>query len=320
MYNLTPILTTTPGEPLSYNPGMAETFSWVPVQNTAGRPLFAQASYITNAEDIKVQLSASNININLDDLKIDADTIVAEISATNTLINCLTAINQTEFDQMQTLLASLTSIETTKHDLAISLLSSLTAINQTEFDQTQTLLSSLTGIESSKLSQIITTLGSLTGIDQTGFGQTQTLLASLTSIQTDKQDQIISLLGTISLSAGGSGGSSASTDALLNSLTAIAQTEFDQTQTLLVGISAVASDKLTKTNTLLSSLTASNVRVPGFDVPPYDEINITYVGSTEYFEQVKYVNNSTQVMALSFVYMTNPPSVADNRIQKIKKI
>jgi hypothetical protein len=42
--SLTPIITATPGNQLSYNNGMAETFSWVPVQNTE-RPLFAKAVY-----------------------------------------------------------------------------------------------------------------------------------------------------------------------------------------------------------------------------------------------------------------------------------
>lgn len=49
---LSPILTGTPGEPPSYNVGMAETFSWVPIENDANRPLFARAGYITNLSDL----------------------------------------------------------------------------------------------------------------------------------------------------------------------------------------------------------------------------------------------------------------------------
>lgn len=41
----TPIFTTTPALTATYNPGMAETFSWVPMEG-AGRPLFAKAAYI----------------------------------------------------------------------------------------------------------------------------------------------------------------------------------------------------------------------------------------------------------------------------------
>ena len=47
---LTPILSTTPGQPLSYNPSLAETFSWVPIAG-AGRGLFAQAVYPINIQE-----------------------------------------------------------------------------------------------------------------------------------------------------------------------------------------------------------------------------------------------------------------------------
>ena len=63
MVTLNPILTATPGNPLTYNVGMAETFSWVPVDNDRNRPLFARAGYITNLKDLVVNLSASHINI-----------------------------------------------------------------------------------------------------------------------------------------------------------------------------------------------------------------------------------------------------------------
>jgi hypothetical protein len=46
-----PQLTATPNDDSPYyNPGMAETFSWIPI-NGANRPLFAKATYdITNAQ------------------------------------------------------------------------------------------------------------------------------------------------------------------------------------------------------------------------------------------------------------------------------
>lgn len=46
---LIPTLSTTPGQPLSYNVGIAETFSWIPVENNANRPLYAQAVYDVNS-------------------------------------------------------------------------------------------------------------------------------------------------------------------------------------------------------------------------------------------------------------------------------
>ena len=41
----TPIFTTTPALTSTYNPGIAETFSWVPMDG-AGRPLYARAVYV----------------------------------------------------------------------------------------------------------------------------------------------------------------------------------------------------------------------------------------------------------------------------------
>lgn len=64
----TPLLTATPGSPVTYNPSMADTFSWVPVEG-AGRPLFARSTYLTNASDISVSLSAENILVNTADIE-----------------------------------------------------------------------------------------------------------------------------------------------------------------------------------------------------------------------------------------------------------
>lgn len=48
---MTPIITATPGDPPTYSVAMAETFSWIPIQNEV-RPLYAQASYITNLKEL----------------------------------------------------------------------------------------------------------------------------------------------------------------------------------------------------------------------------------------------------------------------------
>ena len=69
MATLTPILTATPNTPPSYNPSMADTFSWIPVANDGGRPLYARATYLTNASDMSVSLSANSLNINLEDVE-----------------------------------------------------------------------------------------------------------------------------------------------------------------------------------------------------------------------------------------------------------
>ena len=61
---LTPILSATAGTSKSYNVGIAETYSWVPIVGDAlGRPMYARASYITNFSDLQLTLSASEVNI-----------------------------------------------------------------------------------------------------------------------------------------------------------------------------------------------------------------------------------------------------------------
>lgn len=63
-----------------YNVGIAETYSWIPVECSTGRPLFARASYITNLKDLSVSFTASNITIPGGVELIDGDN--SEIKAT----------------------------------------------------------------------------------------------------------------------------------------------------------------------------------------------------------------------------------------------
>jgi hypothetical protein len=56
-YTLTNLLSSVP------NPNVAYCNAWVPVENNAGRPLFAEASYITNFSDLSISLSAADLNI-----------------------------------------------------------------------------------------------------------------------------------------------------------------------------------------------------------------------------------------------------------------
>ena len=64
----TPLLTATPSSPPTYNPSMADTFSWIPVEG-AGRPLYARATYLANASDVSVSLSAGVLNIDLENVE-----------------------------------------------------------------------------------------------------------------------------------------------------------------------------------------------------------------------------------------------------------
>ena len=86
MATLTPRLTTTPGEPLSYNVGIAETFSWVPIDNDAGRPLFARATYLTNASDMSISLSAAELNVQLQEKSAATSSLAGPLTATGTVL------------------------------------------------------------------------------------------------------------------------------------------------------------------------------------------------------------------------------------------
>lgn len=59
---LTPVLTGGNGTP-TYNLGIAETYSWIPINNDQNRPMYARAGYITNLGDIAISLSANDLNI-----------------------------------------------------------------------------------------------------------------------------------------------------------------------------------------------------------------------------------------------------------------
>jgi len=113
----TAVLSATPSEPPTYNPSMADTFSWVPVQG-AGRPLYARASYLVGAD---LNLTMGDLNVNMADvenllkaqlgqfgfvafrggetatgtfttIQVASACKISAIAATNSTVNALTAI------------------------------------------------------------------------------------------------------------------------------------------------------------------------------------------------------------------------------------
>jgi hypothetical protein len=93
----TPLLTVTPGASPTYNPSMADTFSWVPVEG-AGRPLFARAVYDVGAYS---QLGQSGFDFIVggqtansgpySTLQVVSACRIAGLTATNTAVGTLTA-------------------------------------------------------------------------------------------------------------------------------------------------------------------------------------------------------------------------------------
>lgn len=124
----TVILTATPTEPPTYNPSMADTFSWVPVQG-AGRPLYARTTYIANPEDISVSLSANNLVVNTDEVE-------GLIRTSNTLLNAVSGrldsqLGQRGFDFIVGGQTASSGPYTTVQVVSTCRISGLTATNST---------------------------------------------------------------------------------------------------------------------------------------------------------------------------------------------
>jgi hypothetical protein len=58
-------------------------------------------------------------------------------------------------------------------------------------------------------------------------------------------------------------------------------------------------------------------QVTGFDIPPYDEIDISYYGSTNNISTVQYLNGGDAVATLTLVYATQPPTVDDTNLVNV---
>lgn len=58
-------------------------------------------------------------------------------------------------------------------------------------------------------------------------------------------------------------------------------------------------------------------QVTGFDIPPYDEIQIGYYGSTNNIQTVDYGNAGVLVATLTLEYATQPPTVNDTNLVKV---
>ena len=87
---LNPILSATAGTVHAYNPGMAETYSWIPIEGIAlGRPLYAQASYITNFSDLQVTLSSSEVNIGSVHISDEVTGLTVDVIQTGTNVGAL---------------------------------------------------------------------------------------------------------------------------------------------------------------------------------------------------------------------------------------
>jgi hypothetical protein len=88
-YTLTNQLSVVP-----YNSNVGYNNSWVHVQNSANRELFAQASYITNFDQFNVSLSSGNLNIGSVELKDGDSNRKADVVDAGGGLNALRVISQ----------------------------------------------------------------------------------------------------------------------------------------------------------------------------------------------------------------------------------
>lgn len=58
----------------------------------------------------------------------------------------------------------------------------------------------------------------------------------------------------------------------------------------------------------------------GFDIPDYDEVGITYFGSTNNINVVSFKSAGTTVYQLGFTYQTSPPTTDDANLINVKKL
>jgi hypothetical protein len=272
MANLLPILTGGNGTP-TYNLGMAETYSWVPVQNDQNRPLFAQAGYIVNLSDLSISLSASDINIGGVEI-VDAVNHTIRATVIQDIINGNSLQVQTQ--DLESSIDDVTIGDRDGNLASVVRATSSLNVNVTNFAVltanqliTNTLLNSVTANEATAVNQVTTNslLNALTGNNATAVNQvvTNTLLNSVTANQAVEITLQTSLTANNATTA-----NQLITNSLLNVLTGNNATSSNQvvTNTLLNSVTANQSTQIT----LEKTLSANSVYGTTFNQPLYTTI------------------------------------------------
>jgi hypothetical protein len=244
------------GQPLSYNVGMAETFSWIPIANDQGRDLYARASYITNLSDLSVSISAGSFDIGSVHLMDSSNGLYASIAdigltgldfgkgAVRVLTQDLDSnVDDITIGDKNSNFASINAATSALNVFTVNGISAVTVNNL------NTYISALTSTIATAANQVITNtiLNALTAqglTSNTLVTVNNTLLNALTASTATAVNQV-------------------NTNTILNALTAQTATEINLTtagNTLLNALTssnATAVNQVT-TNTLLNALTSSN--------------------------------------------------------------
>jgi len=67
----------------------------------------------------------------------------------------------------------------------------------------------------------------------------------------------------------------------------------------------------------VNSIETSIANLQGFQIPEYDELALTYYGTTNNIATVVYKNNSVVVATLTLTYSVQPPTVNDANLVNI---
>jgi hypothetical protein len=59
-------------------------------------------------------------------------------------------------------------------------------------------------------------------------------------------------------------------------------------------------------------------QIAGFEIPKYDQIDITYYGSTNNIATVQYLNEGTPVATLTLTYAVQPPVSDDANLTTVE--
>ena len=179
---LTPVLTGGNGIP-TYNLGIAETYSWIPIQNDQSRPMYARAGYITNLKDLQISLSASNLNIGTVHLQDGQDGSLASVVQAGTKYALLVQ-NQDLVSTIDSITigdnkGNLATVTASSLNVNVTNVNALTANLATSINQviTNTFLNSITANQSTQ----ITLEKTLSANSVYGTGSNQPLYTSITN-------------------------------------------------------------------------------------------------------------------------------------------
>ena len=101
-----------------------------PVSSVDVYSKYAVLTKLINPEDIKISLSAENINVDLDEIELNTDELEGLIKDSNAELSATRIDMNYQFDETQTILSTLTSIQNEKQDVIITAIQSLSSVNR----------------------------------------------------------------------------------------------------------------------------------------------------------------------------------------------